>query len=63
MVLAALLPEEFPLNEFESLMGLEESKVTESYGNPAGKLEKPQKRAYNYNLTKEEVLRLKRIYQ
>ncbi len=63
MVLAALLPEEFPLNEFESLIGLEESKVTGSDENPAGKLEKPQKRSYNHNLTKEEVQRLKRIYQ
>ncbi|MFA0832597.1 MAG: DUF1156 domain-containing protein [Methanobacterium formicicum] len=63
MVLAALLPEEFPLNEFQSLMGLEESKVTGSDENSTQKLEKPQKRAYNHNLTQEEVQRLKRIYQ
>ena len=63
MVLAALLPEEFPLNEFESLMGLEQSKVTRLDQNPLNELEKPQKRAYNHNLTKEEVLGLKRIYQ
>jgi putative DNA methylase len=63
MVLAALLPEEFPLNEFESLMGLEESKVTGLDEHPAMKLEKPQKRAYNHNLNQEEVLRLKRIFQ
>jgi len=63
MVLAALLPEEFPLNEFQSLMGLEESKVTGLDENPAEKIEKPQKRAYNHNLTKEEVIKLKRIYQ
>jgi putative DNA methylase len=62
MVLAALLPEEFPLNEFEALMGLVESKVIGLDQNPLKELEKRQQRAYNHNLTKEEVLRLKRIY-
>jgi putative DNA methylase len=63
MVLAALLPEEFPLNEFKALIGLEESKVTGLDQNPSGKLEKPPKRAYNHNLTQEKVLRLKKIYR